>query len=69
MLIYRSVTTNLGNGWGGVPEKNTTFFGRSKSFRCFFLDPGRSISFRLGRISGTAIRYVALIRKQEKMPR
>ena len=69
MLIYRSVTTNLGNGWGGVPEKNTTFFGRSKSFRCFFLDPGRSISFRLGRISGTAIRYVALIRKQEKMPK
>ena len=35
----------------------------------FFLDPGRSISFRLGRISGTAIRYVALIRKQEKMPK
>jgi len=29
MLIYRSVTTNLGNGWGGVPEKNATFFGRS----------------------------------------
>ena len=50
----------------GFLKKTPLFLAVLRVFDVFFLDPGRSISFRLGRISGTAIRYVALIRKQEK---